>query len=61
MLIREYIKYNKSEGRLVSMSSFTDDIKQDTANLLLAWELKEIAELYKQARISKFKRNTTWL
>jgi hypothetical protein len=42
-ILQEYIKYNKSEGRLVSKSVFTDDIKQETASLVLAWILRELA------------------
>jgi hypothetical protein len=61
MLIREYTKYNKGEGRKVSMSAFTDAIRLETATMILTWILAECSELYKQSKISKWKKIMSWL
>jgi hypothetical protein len=63
ILEREYIKHEKGEGRTVLPSAFTQDIKQETAEILLAWLLAESAEIYKQSRLNiKYKKKTmSWL
>jgi hypothetical protein len=48
MLVREFIIYNKDEGRRISKNVFTDAIKQETAAMILAWLLREIAEIRRQ-------------
>lgn len=48
MLIRENIKYNKGEGRRISKNIFTDAIKQETAEMILAWLLREIVQIRSQ-------------
>jgi hypothetical protein len=61
MLIREYIKYNKGESRMVNMSEFTDAVKLETANLILNWIIAECSGLYKQSKVSKWKKTMSWL
>jgi hypothetical protein len=61
MLIREYIKYNKGEGRKIPASDFREEIKQETASMILAWLLAECAELYKQSKVSRWKKTMSWL
>jgi hypothetical protein len=65
ILEREYIKWQKGEGRTVSTSAFSDDVKQETAEVVLAWLLAECAEIYRQSRLnikySKKKKINNWL
>jgi hypothetical protein len=63
ILEREYTNYEKGKGRAVLPSAFTQEVKQETARMILAWLLAECAEIYKQSRLnSKFgNKARNWL